>query len=167
VNFANLFLLLSPIAAAFVIQLIWWNFRAPKRQTYFTLILFVSVGVFSWLYFAWTGTLGSFLEHFYFLFFYFSATLAYAISFTAIEGTSPSGLILVAIEKARGRGLTMDEVHRLMTNEMFFGFRLEELLSARYIEQKDGCYFITKKGRCFLNVFRIPRRLLLGEKSGG
>lgn len=99
---------------------------------------------------------------------YAAIVLAYLISYTGLEGQSPSALIVTAAYAAAPRGITREDILQLVTEEVFVLSRVTDLVKAGHIRQDEyGRYHLTARGRNFVGLFLLPRTLMMIDGRGG
>ena len=114
---------------AFGLHVIWWRWRLPKHHTAALLLVF---GLTPLLGFVLWCTGGSRPASFWaelpgMALFYLGAAGCYLITYAGIEETSPSLVIIRALERAGAKGCTKDELAGLITEERFVQPRLQTL----------------------------------------
>lgn len=166
-------LLFFPFGAAFVIHVLLWRVRKPKAEIKTLFVIFMSslivalgLGMIPQIYSL------SVLSAAYLIFFYISMTLAYLLSYTALQEIGPSFLILLHVYECGNKGLPVDSLGEIITNERFFTPRLRDLEAAGHISRKDAGesevrFFITPAGKKFLKLFMLPRKILGIRGQGG
>lgn len=97
---------------------------------------------------------------------YAPMSISYVLSYTAIEGESPSALIVLALENVGRCGLRRDDFQRIITDDLFVRTRIRGLTDAGWLASSASHrYVITNKGRFFLWLFTRPRRLMAFTKA--
>jgi hypothetical protein len=165
----------AALLAAFAVHLAVWRIRLPRRHTRAIAAIFLGVqgavlaslprlaaafpalGIPSPVPAAtWVSLSG----------FALSATMAYAITYTAIEADSPSLVLALAIGRAGAGGLSREEILRDMTDATLVDPRIRDLVRDGLVRIDGDRYRITPKGRCMARLFARHRRLL-GLGTGG
>lgn len=161
--------------AGLALHLAWWRISVPKRQTKTLLFIFFAVLIAgcAWLAFQPGGFAVSGVPRprgaweFMRVALYVTAlTLAYMITYSAVEADSPSLLIALAVARAGENGLPPDEITRLLDDNALVTPRLADLLKDKMAALEDGRYIATPKGRLFARIF-IFHRAVLGAGKGG
>jgi hypothetical protein len=159
-------------AAAFLTHLAIWRIRLPKRQLRMVAIVFGAAQV---LVLAAHGTaLGPWLpmplagmpEAAAYLLFCTAWTLAYMITYTALEVDSPSLVIVDRIAGAGSGGLAAPALEKLVSDEQLVVPRVHDLVRDGMLAQCDGVFQLTSKGRRFIAPFETYRKLLGRERGG-
>src|SRR6266478_5646154 len=120
---------LALLVLAWLLHLAWWRFHVPRRQLVSLLGVFISVPAVAGLAYIAFG-LASFLapaDAAATMALYLSATGCYLIIYMGVEQTSPSLVIVRALESARQQGCTREELASLITEDLFVRPRLEAL----------------------------------------
>jgi len=160
------------IFLSFSIQLIVWKIHLPKRQTLFLLFIFFTVlvfGLFSIKFFFHSDSIlavNAYSEYLHISLFFISLTLAYMITYSAIEVDSPSLVMIKTIGSAGTNGLEAKFFDKIMNDDLLIMPRLQDLLNDNMAYYKNGKYFITRKGCIFARIFIIYRRLLNASEGG-
>ncbi|MEI7863808.1 MAG: hypothetical protein WCI38_00450 [Chthoniobacterales bacterium] len=95
-----------------------------------------------------------------------AVSLLYLITYATLEAKSPSTLIVLAAQGSR-EGLTTEAALALFSDDEFIGVRIKGLERIGQLRREDGGLFLTLHGRCFLEAFVLPRRLMGLEHWGG
>jgi len=160
---------------AFSLHVIVWRLRVPKRQGRGILIIFI-VTLFVGMVFTvsagytevslWDHAIGQLWSSINWVIFYITCTLAYLISFTAIEADSPSLVMVKKILESGDKGLPSATLRESVANDDLVVPRISDLVRDKMIVEEEGYLFITKKGSILSQLFMYQRRLFrLG--SGG
>lgn len=158
---------ISLFSLVFVIHCILWRFWTPQRQKYCLLILFLTPFTILCLFdFTQTVQWMSWDQWLYSWFLYIPLVFSYLISFTLVEAEGPTFTILLALHKAREKGLSKEDLQPYVTNELFVDHRLKGLLVDQLAIENGGAFHITSKGLRTLHLFLIPR-FLMGRKTYG
>ena len=156
-------------------QLALWRIRLPKRQTRAIILLYVGTfccGHFTiWKYGSNLCILGiyppnSLAEHFQLSIYFFSLTLAYLITYSAIEADSPSLLIVIKIFEAGSFGLSKESLEHELDNAVLIEPRIKDLLIDEMVELSDGKYKLKMKGILMARLFAFYRNLISAGKGG-
>lgn len=159
------------LAAAFGMHVLLWRMCLPRKHTDTLLFVFFSVlaaGVFVIKVFGVLplGARGSVFDYLRLVLFYVSVTLAYVISYSALEADSPSLLMTLEINAAGSQGLEKSKLFNAMTDDVLIRPRLDDLVRDGLASLEQGKYCLTVKGRSFVRIF-IFFRTLLGAPKGG
>ncbi len=141
------------VALALAIHVVWWRWRLPRNHTGALLLSFslpplLALGLWfgAGLRFGlvWTDLPSIVL-------FYAAATGTYLITYAGVEETSPSLVIIRALEQAGPQGRTRDDLNPCITEERFISPRLTAL-------QRDGLTRSSNDGvRLTPTGFRLAR----------
>ncbi len=154
---------------AFVIHVAWWRIRLPKRQLSCLcrfLLGFLPFGlvvaeVFDWMPFplvSWeTGRI---------CLYYVALTFTYIITYTALEGDSPT-LSLMRLAGKRPGGLSVPDIVRVVCARPFVQARWDVLIKDGLVQEKNGRYFSKGSPSLFFRVIHLFRRLYGPIGSGG
>lgn len=123
---------LSLFLLALAVHVIWWRCRLPRHHTAALLLVFAGPPLLAgalWLGgsrfgLGWADLPGIAL-------FYAAACGCYLITYAGVEETSPSLVIIRALEQAGDRGCSREELGPCITDERFIAPRLAAL-------QRDG-----------------------------
>ena len=158
----------------FLIHLIIWKLKVPKRQTiallkifFLTLVLFVIFMIISSL----SGQCNDYIpknmsDYLHIFFLSLSLNLAYIITYTALEADSPSLVIILSIAEAGLNGISKKEFEQKMNNDILVNPRIKDLLLDKLVYLDSNIYKLTKKGILFISIFIIYRNLLNAPKGG-
>jgi hypothetical protein len=156
-------------------QLALWRIRLPKRQTRAIIVLFVGTfccGHFTlWKYGSNLCILGiyppnSLAEHFQLSIYFLSLTLAYLITYSAIEVDSPSLLIVIKIFEAGSFGLSKESLEHEFDNAVLIEPRINDLIRDKMAEFHEGKYRLRMKGILLAQLFTFYRNMLKAGKGG-
>ena len=160
---------------SFTLQLIIWKVHLPKRQTKALLLVFFSsiagglicISLFS----NYTEILGTFAldflyEYLHVIVFFTSLTLAYMITYSAIEVDSPSLVMITAIAKAGSEGLDGKEFERTMNDDLLVKSRVNDLILDKMAYLEGSKYKLTPKGILMSRIFIMYRKILNAGKGG-
>jgi len=126
---------------ALAVHIAWWRWRLPRHHTAALLLIFATPPVLATGFWfgagyrfglAWTALPGIVL-------FYAAAIGCYLITYAGVEETSPSLVIIRALEQAGPRGCTLEELGPCITEERFIAPRLAAL-------QRDGLVVVDGDG---------------------
>jgi len=163
------------IFAAFSLHLIIWQIRVPKRQTRAVIQCFLVVLVVgAFILRHYSSAISVFglhppiaLRAYFSIGFYFiSITLAYIITYSAIEADSPSLMIIMKIHEAGESGFKMESLEADLNNSSVILPRLKDLLIDKMAELEEGKYRLRAKGRLMAKLFSCYRNLMGAGKGG-
>lgn len=158
---AALILALGLFAIAWLAHLAWWRLNLPRHHTLALLIVFsatpfvaaaasLAVGGPS---FVPAGAIPGFLV------LYAAATGCYLIVYAGVEQTSPSLVIIRALQAAGSNGCSRDDLARLVTEDIFLKPRLEALRSDGLLAASGAGYVLTQRGRRAARLARAITRV--------
>ncbi len=160
------------IALAFLIHLVLWRIRIPRRQTKALLAIFLGTlplglaGVNLAAPLLGLGPLGVW-ECLHVAVFHVAMSLAYIVAYSALENGSPSMAILTDIADARGQGRSRQELAVLFQGgPRPVETRLQAMLHDNMVVDEQGIYCLTAKGRLWARAFSAWRSLLNLGKGG-
>jgi hypothetical protein len=160
---------------AFIIHFIVWKLRLPKRQTKTMLqIFFITMTAGITGFRLMPGLINIFgisspqtlPELLHIAQFFISLTLAYMITYSAIEADSPSLVMVLRIHRAGGTGLKKDIFEKEMSDELLIEPRVKDLLLDKMAFLDGNIYKLTTKGSLFAKIFIFYRRLLNAPMGG-
>jgi len=160
---------------AFVFHVVWWRLHLPKRQTKVLLLVFFAVlCAGSFIIQQYTLKISIFglhppsdiSEYFQLGIYFISLTLAYMITYSAIEADSPSLIIVMMISKAGKSGLSKEVLERDMGDSVLIAPRINDLLTDKMAEMREGKYLLTRKGLLVVRLFKFYRDLMRADKGG-
>jgi len=160
---------------AFVTHVIVWRLRVPKRQGRGILWIFVLTLFVGLMFFIATGNsevdpqhpaAGHLFRSMNWIIFYITCTLAYLISFTAIEADSPSLVMVKMILESGDKGLSPEVLRESVANDDLVVPRISDLVRDKMIVEERGRLLLTPKGH-FLSQLFIYQRSLFRLGPGG
>ena len=125
---------------AMVVHLLIWRVRLPKQQIRALLIIFTILFLF------WLGY--SLVNRTPLLFllcvslYYWSVSLCYTITYTAIEADSPTLSLMRFMAGGGSAGRSIEDITGFMTARPFMGARLAALAKSGLIREQEGRYVI-------------------------
>ena len=160
---------LGLLACTFLVHLLWWRIRIPRRQTATLLLGFFAalpIGVVAarsipplapWVPTTFWGLLLVAQFH-------YGASLAYACINSALQHDSPALMVVTYVAMAGDKGRTREEVRSILRDEVLIEPRIREFAAGGIVELVDSRYRLTPRGLRFLrtmtlvrNAFRLPR----------
>ena len=162
------------LALAFVLHLIVWRIRLPKRQTKVMLLMFFGT-LAAGMVFLWTNPSFEFLgveapagglEFFRIALMFTAFTLAYMITYSGLEADSPSLVMVLAIADAGPEGLSREIFFEQMTDDILVKPRVRDLLTDKMAVLDGETYRLTPKGVLLARIFVVYRSILGAGKGG-
>lgn len=151
---------------AFFIHIFMWRIHLPKNHTKALFGIFLGallIGIFIlWKFQAFENQ----YQYLQFSLLFVSLSLAYIATYPAAEADSPSLAIVQIISKANPKGVTKEELNKIMTNEFLVKPRVNDLLLYNMISLKGDRYTITRKGIFLVRIFIFYRKLLDIQQGG-
>lgn len=159
------------LVTSLLLHLLIWRIRLPRYQTRTLLLLFFGVPVFLlsvWAVSELGGRLlpGSMPELLQTFFLIAAFSLAYIISYSAIEAQSPTLVLIEAIAQAGTEGLPEEALLAAASDNVLVLPRIEDLVRDGLAVRLGNGIRITNKGRQFVTIFILYRKLL-GLGKGG
>ncbi len=159
-----LFLSLEIFSLAFVIHLVIWKVRMPKRHIKAILEIFFSVFFISFIFLSRLSLQG--YEYIHIGLLYICVTLFYCAIYSGIESDSPSMSMLLAISKAGNKGVKKEDFLNNWPDDLLIRSRINDLILAKMAYVDNGKYHITKKGINFVWILMLYRRFLKLPEGG-
>lgn len=165
---------LGLLAVAFLLHLIVWKIRLPRRQTKVLLLIFfgtLAVGTVL----LWTNPELSLFgipapakwTQFAHIALMFTAfTLAYMITYSGLEADSPSLVMVQTIAEAGEEGLPRETFFQRMNDDVLVAPRVRDLLTDKMAVLEGDRYCLTSKGRLMARLFILYRAILNAGKGG-
>lgn len=160
---------------AFVLQVVWWRICLPKRQIKALLLIFFGffcVGSFILQQYVLKILIfglhppSDVSEYFQLATYFTSLTLAYMITYSAIEADSPSLLIVMKISDAGKSGLSKEMLGLDIGDSVLVEPRIRDLLIDKMAGMREGKYHLTTKGLMMARLFKFYRDLMKADKGG-
>ena len=165
---------LALFAVTFLVHLVWWRIRIPRRQTATLLLWFFAalpIGVVAARSIPALAPLvpTTFWGLLLVAQFHCGASLAYACINSALQHDSPALMVVTYVSLAGEKGRTRDEVRTILRDEVLIEPRIREFVDGGIVEltsvgEAGGRYRLTPRGLRFLrtmtlvrNAFRLPR----------
>lgn len=156
---------------SFVLHYVIWKIRIPERQIKGILSIFFGVLGVCILFEAlllqysedpWLAEtlLTDLSERLHVILFVTAMTLAYMITYTAIEADSPSLVMITRISGGGAEGFDRNKFDDAMNDDLLVLPRINDLVLDKMAVVEQGRYRLTRKGRLFARIFIYYRRLL-------
>lgn len=163
------------IACLFV-HVIVWRVRFPRNRPaalFFTFLalpplvtaVLYGLGLFDAVSKAYGALSLSITEWLSIYFLHYSLSMAYILSYPAIEAVSPTLAITLMIGEADGAGVGQEELASAFNDDFLLMPRIRDLIEARLVSEREGYITITPLGKAYAGGFIIMRRLL-GLQTG-
>jgi hypothetical protein len=155
---------------AFLIHLLWWRIRLPKRQLPTLLkwsVLFFPLGLGGLnLCGQWPASLFTSPATVVVGLLYFSLTITYVITYSALEGDSPT-LSLMRWIARHPQGVSEKELESFIASRPFIEARLKALEADGLTEERNGAVFIKGRPSLFFRIVLGWRALYGPIERGG
>ena len=157
------------IIVAWCLHLAAWRVRLPKSQLKALFLIFVSVWavvVAASLAAGWP--IKAVVEFLYFSLIYWSAALCYMITYSAMEGDSPTLSLTRHLHRRGEKGISHEEIEDFFRQRPFVGARVKALVTDNVFIEEEGGYRLSAGRYLFIRVILGYRRVVFGPiKSGG
>ena len=154
---------------AWILHLALWRVRLPKAQLKALLMIFFfvwTVAVIA-LWISETAVSGA-LGFLYFSLIYWSAALCYVITYSAMEGDSPTLSLTRHLHLSGEDGVSHEEIEEFFRQRPFVGARVKALVADNVFIEEAGGYRLSPGRFLFFRVILGYRRIVFGPvKSGG
>ena len=153
------------VAVALVAHLIIWRIKLPKAQIKALLVIF---GIVFCAWFAADGArLLPMVEALQIGLCYTAVCLSYVITYSAIEGDSPTLSLMRVLAARRTEGLSAAEVSEFLAQRPFVKARIAALIASGQVREENGRYVIAGKPSAFFRVILGYRKLYGPISRGG
>lgn len=163
-------------ALAFHIHFIIWKVHSPKNQIkvllqiFFGTLIICSIGL--WSFAAYLESLGFSMldalpEFIHIALIFISLSLAYIVTYTAVEVDSPSLVIVMNIANAGSEGMDKLIFYTTMTDDILVKPRIRDLIDAGIAYLDGDKYRLTPKGIVLARIFIFYRKLMNNNSIGG
>lgn len=160
-----------------LIQLAWWRAKLPARQTLALLFIQGTGTALAALRFNSCSCSGSLTllgvtaprggaETAHFTLYMTALTLAWMITWSAVEADSPSLVIMRRVRGAGQAGIPHETLSRELDGTVLFAPRLKDLLTDRMAVLQNGRYRLTAKGVRMARFIMFWRKLMNMGKGG-
>lgn len=165
----------ASLFVAWFLHLILWRWRMPKAQLRALLVIFALVWVSSVVVLLAPGFTdnngfgGPFtVALLYFCVIYWAAALCYVITYSAMEGDSPTLSLTRHLHRRGDEGVSQEEIEEFFQQRPFVGARVKALITDNIFIEEQGGYRLSPGGYLFFRVILGYRRVVFGPiKSGG
>jgi len=144
------------LALAWMIHLIIWRIRLPQHQIRALLFTFAAVFALWMITLARSST--PLLDALQISLLYGSISFCYVITYSAIEGDSPTLSLMNLLAEKKDAGLPADEIGDFLSQRPFVKARLAALIHSGLVRQENDRFLI--KGQPSL-----PFRIILGFRK--
>ena len=157
------------LVVAWCVHLTIWRLRFPKSQLKTLLAIFLSVWIAAIVLLFGSGCLAIKLINFlYFSLIYWSAALCYVITYSAMEGDSPTLSLTRHLHGKGAEGISHEEIEEFFRQRPFVGARVKALVTDNIFIEESGGYRLSSGKYLFFRLILTYRRVVFGPiKSGG
>lgn len=146
----------SLFSAAWFVHLVIWRTWLPRRQIQTLLLIFAAVFI-GWL--AVSDPLAlPLVGALQIALLYFSASFCYVITYSAIEGDSPTLSLMRLLAEKKDEGLPADEVADFLSRRPFIQARLTALIHSKLVREENTRFRIAGQPS-------LPFRVVLGFRK--
>lgn len=151
---------------SWLVHFAWWRLQLPRHHTKALVLVFAltPLAIVAGLILLGRANLFTLAEWASLGLFHAGASLCYLITYAGVEETSPSLVIIRALERAGNRGATRADLQPCITNEQFITPRLDSLTRDGFVQLESGAYRLTDRGRSAAKVaLRLSALFNLGS----
>ena len=171
---SSLFLAAGALFLAWIVHLAIWRWRLPRAQLKALLVIFAVVwalaalSVLTGFVGAWSFAAGWFVGFLYFCLIYWSAAFCYVITYSAMEGDSPTLSLTRHLHRKGEEGVSHQEIEDFFRQRPFVGARVRALVTDNVFLEESGGYRLASGKYLFFRLILGYRRVVFGPiKSGG
>jgi len=159
---------ISSFATAWFLHLALWRVCLPKAQLKALLAIFLLVWLAVVIALWFSGTaLSGILGFLYFALLYWSAALCYVITYSAMEGDSPTLSLARYLHRKGDKGVCHEEVEEFFRQRPFIGARVRALVTDRILIEESKGYRLRSGKYLFFHTILFYRRMVFGRVSSG
>ena len=162
------------ICSAWLAHLAVWRIRLPQAQLKALILVFAFTWCgarlaawFSGWRFVSLADGQTFLGLLYFCLFYWSAALCYVITYSAMEGDSPTLSLARYLHRKGDKGVCHEEVEEFFRQRPFIGARVRALVTDRILIEESKGYRLRSGKYLFFHTILFYRRMVFGRVSSG
>jgi len=162
------------ITSVFVFILGWlihfgiWRVWLPRTQLKALLLIFMSVWPVGIIFLAIRGSQDGVLLHIlYFSALYWSAALSYVITYSAMEGDSPTLSLTRHLYRRGESGLSHEEIEEFFRQRPFLGARVKALITDNIFIEEQGGFRLSPGRYLFFHTILLYRRIVFGPVNLG
>ena len=166
---------LIALAVAWGTHLILWRFYLPKAQLKTLLAIFFVI----WFNVFFVACVGdwrlvrldgekAFVGIFYFCHFYWAAALCYVITYSAMEGDSPTLSLTRHLHAKGAEGVSHEEIEEFFRQRPFVDARVKALVTDNIFMEESGGYRLASGKYLLFRLILGYRKVVFGSvKAGG
>lgn len=162
-----------PLAAAFLVHFVWWQIGPPRRQlrTIFLLyvagfVVAVAAGIVAPQWLAATSVVW-WWSMVYIMVFYWAVALSYMITYSAMEGDSPTLALILELKKCGAQGFSRADLEHFFSRRPFLRARMQKLLEEGMLRKDGDGYRLTRPSSLAFELILWWRRQILGFNTWG
>jgi len=152
------FLGIAGFGVSFLIHILVWRRERPKRQLVWLFGIFMACPAFIYVVLFCVFADKQFLGLAGFLHILFS--LAYILSYPAIQAPSPSLKIIREVTAAMPQGLSPEDIYRVLSVNESIGFCVDNLIEEKLLCFRKDRFVLSLSGSLIAGFFRNYRRWL-------
>jgi hypothetical protein len=153
------------LVIAWISHLVIWRIRLPRHQTRTLLLTFATVFAF------WLITLASYptplIDALQISLLYISVSFCYVITYSAVEGDSPTLSLVNLLAEKKDEGLPIDEIDEFVLQRPFVKARLAALIHSGLIRKENDLYIISGRPSLAFRIILGFRKLYGPITKGG
>ena len=161
-------------SVAWLLHICIWRLRLPRAQLKTLLVLFLVTWAISSPFAVMCASAAGlsyekgFIEFVYFCLLFWCATLCYIITYSAMEGDSPTLSLTRHLHAKGDEGISHEEIEEFFRQRPFVGARVKALVTDNVFIEEKGGYRLSAGRFLFFRVILGYRRVVFGPiKSGG
>jgi hypothetical protein len=170
---SSVFLAAGALFVAWIVHLTIWRWRLPKAQLKALLVIFAVVWAIAAVL-ALTGcvgagsfAVGSLVGFLYLCLIYWSAALCYVITYSAMEGDSPTLSLTRHLHRKGAEGVSHEEIEEFFRQRPFVGARVKALVTDNIFIEESGGYRLASGSYLFFRLILGYRRVVFGPINSG
>lgn len=156
------------LAVAWVLHILLWKIRLPRHQIP-SLLLISSAVLAAWIMLDRSGLLSkvSALEACQTVLLYGASSLCYVITYSAVEGDSPTLSLTRLLADRKNAGLPQEDVEGFLAARPFVKARLAALIHSGLIREEAGKFCIAGRPSLSFRLILAYRKLYGSVSRGG
>ena len=166
---SSFLLAIGCFVGAWCSHLVIWRVRLPNSQLKTLLSIFMLMwAAFVVASFSCRWPIEAAVEYAYFSLIYWSAAFCYVITYSAMEGDSPTLSLTRHLHRRGDEGVSHEEIEDFFRQRPFVGARVKALVTDNVFIEEEGGYRLSPGSYLFFRVILGYRRVVFGPiKSGG
>ena len=159
-------LVLGAIVATLAVHLAIWRLRVPRRATRALAAIF-GVGLLGILLIGWWLAEFNWAQCIYVVALYGAVSLTYLLTYTAIEGDSPTLSLAFYIAQGGSAGRSAAELEEFVAARPFVMSRLAQLEQGGFVVRRGDRLELAERSTLVLDAGEFYRRLMGRRTRGG